>query len=155
MVRRLLIAFGLLFIAGAMLLYRIFSGVHAEHQHFEAAAWKSLRDSAELNDPGCVRGGMAIDLVNSGVLIGLSRMELLMKLGDASESKPDLISFALGQCHWDWKHSELAVLIDPSSRVTKVEIRVTHFEGVTPRPNPPLQRDASPASRLRAPELAR
>lgn len=146
MIRRFLIAFGLLIIAISLFLCWVFTGVHAEHQSSEYLAWKNSRDSAEMFDPGCIRGGMALDLGSSEVLIGLSKDELFMKLGAPSASQPDLISFALGQCHWDWQHSELAVHIDTSGRVAKAVIRVMPFEGRMP-PVSSLQQDTPQAGR--------
>lgn len=144
--KRLLTVLGLLlsFIA---LLYWFFTGIHAEHQNFDASVWMSLRESSEMNDPGCIRGGMAIHLVNEKVLLGLSKEELLVMLGSPSDSQPQLVSYALGQCHWDWKHSELAVRIDATGKVTDAEIRLTPFTVMTPQPNIPLQRDAPQAAR--------
>lgn len=107
----------------AVMVHSCFTSVQVERQSFDSASWKKLHDAALLNDPGCVRGGMALDLLKSKVLLGLRSEQVFAVLGRSETSEPEL-RFPLGQCHWDWKHSDLVVEFGPQRKVTSTEIRV-------------------------------
>lgn len=120
-----LLAVILVFFSGiAALVQWYLGGVHAQPEDFDSAVWKQRREAAGMNDPGCIRGGMALRLQSTAALAGLSREELVSILGQPDRSELHLLSFALGQCHWDWRHSELAIRLDSSGLANKVAVRV-------------------------------
>lgn len=127
MIKGILLVLGILLSCAVAFVYWSLTGFHAQRQPFEATRWIDLREYAEINDPGCIRGGMALDLIRSELLMGLSKDSLRATLGDPGLSQSGMASYALGQCRWDWRHSELAVHLGESGTVTGAEIRDTPF----------------------------
>lgn len=109
-------------LAVAAIGYRHISAVHAEPEPFNAQQWQERSDQTLLNDPGCVRGGMALTLVQSGGLPGLSKEKILEQLGQAEAGHATQLRYGLGQCHWDWRHSTLVVRFKPSGSVANASI---------------------------------
>lgn len=107
----------------AALVHWHLGGVHTQPEDFDSAVSKQRREAAVMNDPGCVRGGMAMRLQDTAALAGLSREQLVSILGQPDRSEPHLLTFALGQCHWDWRHSELAIWLDSSGLAENVAVR--------------------------------
>lgn len=127
MLKGILLVLGTLLSCIVAIIYWSSTAFHAQYEPFEVSRWIDLREYAEMNDPGCIRGGMALGLIRSDLLIGLSKDSLRATLGDPSLAQADVASYALGQCRWDWRHSELAVHLGESDRVTRAEIRDTPF----------------------------
>ena len=123
MIKRLGIVLGVLVCITGASFYWLLAGVRVESQPFDSLTWKQLYETSQLNDPGCVRGGMALNLIDSGALVGVSRATVLFALGEPDSSQQHLLTFGLGQCHWDWRHSELAVWLNAAGLVKSTEIR--------------------------------
>lgn len=84
---------------------------------FQRASWISgagvLRN---VGDPGCVRGAMALDLVDSNRLLGLSGEELTALLGPATYRGNDWM-YPLGQCSgFGWEDSALMIKLGSERR---------------------------------------
>lgn len=105
----------------ASFLYLNFTAMHEQEQPFDAAQWRGLSHEARLNDPGCVRGGMALFLLNNDSLDGLSVASVKELLGDADTVLANQFQYALGQCHWDWRHSSLVIILK-EGRVSQLSI---------------------------------
>lgn len=120
-----LVAFSILVCSLLLALYWHFTRVHAEEEAFESIRWKERHTAAQLNDPGCVRGGMAVSLVQSKTLVGKTKPELLALLGDHDKADKNKLLFNLGQCHWDWKHNALVIRMDPRGYVREATIEVS------------------------------
>lgn len=96
--------------------------VRAAEEPFDAGRWQRLREQVQLNDPGCVRGGMALALVRTDMLFRLTRAEVIARLGAPDEGAAETQRYGLGQCHWDWRHSALVVGFDSSGRADRVGV---------------------------------
>lgn len=141
MLKTLLLVLGTLLPCTVAIISWAFTGFHARHESFEDSRWVALREHADMYDPGCIRGGMALDLVRSEILIGLPKDALQATLVVPSFSQPDMASYALGQCSWDWRDSELAVHLDESGNVKRAEIRDTPYLVFAPHPGNSPSRD--------------
>jgi len=74
----------------------------------------------EPGDPGCVRGGMALDLIERKFLIGNLASDVTNLLGEPT-GKGNTWTYGLGQCSGlGWYNSELVVAFDRNSRVSTV-----------------------------------
>lgn len=107
----------------AVAAYTNFKTLHVEAEPFAANKWRDRQAQAQLNDPGCVRGGMALTLIQTDRLINLSRREVAALLGPSEGRSSDQFCYSLGQCHWDWEHSELLLFFDANGLVERAEIR--------------------------------
>lgn len=81
-----------------------------EAEPFSRDIWLQAADVAgAIGDPGCVRGAMALDLLNSKRLTGLSKVKVEHLLGKPAEFG-DGWSYSLGQCSgFGWSHSVLVL----------------------------------------------
>jgi len=84
-------------------------GVATARTPFLPSVWKEKADVyAQSSDPGCVRGGMALDLIASGLLIGKPRSAVARLLGEPSGTEEAGTYYELGQCSgWGWHDSVL------------------------------------------------
>jgi hypothetical protein len=123
MIKRIGIVLAVLVCITGASLYWLLAGVRVESQPFDSLTWKQLYETSQLNDPGCVRGGMALNLIDSGALVGAPREKVLFALGEPDSSQHHLLTFGLGQCHWDWRHSELVVWLNDEGLVQSTKIR--------------------------------
>jgi len=105
----------------ASFFYSNFTAMHEQERPFDAVQWRSLSQEARLNDPGCVRGGMALFLLDNDSLDGLSVASVKKLLGEADTVLANQLHYALGQCHWDWRHSSLVVIFN-DGKVSQVSI---------------------------------
>lgn len=123
MIARITVALILVIVIGGI--YLNFTAPHTEEQSFDSILWSKLKEEAMLNDPGCVRGGMALSLIRNERLTGLKKHEVVELLGEAtSASTITEFRYSLGQCHWDWKHSSMVVRFNASDVVTTTFIEV-------------------------------
>jgi hypothetical protein len=99
-------------------------GVEAERSPFSPAAWKEKGNVyAHSNDPGCVRGGMALDIVATKLLQGKSITEVKSLLGEPVGTKQEQFYYELGQCSgFGWDNSVLQVSFLNSQQVTNAVI---------------------------------
>lgn len=102
--------------------FRYVTSVHEPEESFVAEQWVSRRAQVQLNDPGCVRGGMALSLIRTGALLKLTHVEVVGLLGAPDEGAAEALRYGLGQCHWDWRHSLLVIRFGPTGRTSSVGI---------------------------------
>jgi hypothetical protein len=123
LIARYTIALILIIVIGGI--YLNFTAPHTEEHSFDSTLWSELKEESMLNDPGCVRGGMALSLIRNKRLTGLHISDVAELLGEANEpSTPTEFRYSLGQCHWDWKHSSMVVRFNVFSIVTNTFIEV-------------------------------
>lgn len=86
---------------------------------FVPSAWSASAELADgIGDPGCVRGGMALDLIDRERLMGMTAEEVSALLGTPMRFGLEW-TYALGQCSgYGWHHSGLVVRFNPANRVT-------------------------------------
>ena len=99
-------------------------GVEAERSTFSPAAWKEKANVyAHSNDPGCVRGGMALDIVATKLLQGKPITEVKSLLGEPDGTKEGLFYYELGQCSGHgWHNSILQVSFLNNQQVANASI---------------------------------
>jgi hypothetical protein len=102
--------------------FRYVTSAHEPEESFVAEQWVSRRAQVQLNDPGCVRGGMALSLIRTGALLKLTHVEVVGLLGAPDEGAAEALRYGLGQCHWDWRHSLLVIRFGPTGRTSSVGI---------------------------------
>ncbi|MCZ8252046.1 MAG: hypothetical protein O9318_06225 [Hylemonella sp.] len=93
---------------------------------FDAKAWKSAAPVyGASNDPGCVRGGMALTLIETELLAEKSPAAVTELLGEPERKSASSWRYQLGQCSgYGWSDSELWVDFDPDvSRVLRARFR--------------------------------
>ncbi|MFN7569841.1 MAG: hypothetical protein ACK5TK_00080 [Betaproteobacteria bacterium] len=113
-----------LFLLGFAALVHHYFAPGAERTAFNRDAWLAVRHLEGVGDPGCYRGGMALDLVKSGQLIGKGLAEVEATLGAPTSRTPTSWRYALGQCTgFGWEHSLLVVRFGSSPSVTEAHIR--------------------------------
>ena len=91
----------------------------ASAEPFDRSAWVARSELADgVGDPGCVRGGMALDLIDRERLIGMTAEEVSALLGTARRYGSEWI-YALGQCSgYGWHDSGLVLRFSHQDRVT-------------------------------------
>lgn len=99
-------------------------GTEAERTAFISAKWKERANVyAYSNDPGCIRGDMALDIIATDMLIGKTVTDTRALLGEPNKSSADALYYELGQCSgFGWYESELVVTLSKSQQVSKVKI---------------------------------
>lgn len=91
---------------------------------FSAAEWAKRRDIYSVSaDPGCVRGGMALDLMNRQLLAGLQDTQVATLLGAPDDQSHRSWRYELGQCSgFGWHSSQLVVTLSTAGSVDQVEL---------------------------------
>ena len=80
--------------------------------------------ASDVGDQGCIRGAMALDLVETKRAVGLAMADVAALLGTPARHGPEW-SYALGQCSgFGWSHSALVVRFDGGGR--SLEARFKH-----------------------------
>jgi len=99
-------------------------GVEAERTPFSAVAWKEKANLyAHSSDPGCVRGGMALDIVATNLLDGKPIPEVKSLLGEPDGAKGSTVYYELGQCSgFGWHNSVLQVNFSDKQQVINAVI---------------------------------
>lgn len=99
-------------------------GVEAERSSFSPTAWKEKANVyAHSNDPGCVRGGMALDIVATKLLQGKQIAEVKSLLGEPDGTKEGQFYYELGQCSGHgWHNSILQVSFLNNQQVANAAI---------------------------------
>lgn len=106
----------------ASLLALVTGGPRLQRLGFDTAAWKAAAGTvAATNDRGCVRGGMAVDLVEKRNLIGATGTEVVSLLGSPQDASGQW-SYDVGQCGTWWGQNALVLTFDANGRVRSVEL---------------------------------
>ena len=98
--------------------------VSAVRTSFASDIWQDNTNIyADSNDPGCIRGGMAIDLVETKLLRGKTISEVTYLLGDPIEASDQALHYELGQCSgFGWYNTLLSVSVNNNGEVSRASI---------------------------------
>ncbi|BCL74365.1 hypothetical protein JHS3_01010 [Jeongeupia sp. HS-3] len=98
--------------------------VEATAVAFDSAEWQKVSNVyAHNRDPGCVRGGMALDLLKSKQLNGKSPTEIEHFLGKPDRSYKSTYEYELGQCSGlGWHNSILRITVDDNGPALNADI---------------------------------
>jgi hypothetical protein len=95
--KTLLLLLGLCIVTGGWLTWD-YNQPSVDAQTFQQASWLSGAGVLEgIGGPGCVRGAMALDLIDSNRLIGMNSEEVRTLLGPSIEKGAAWV-YPLGQC---------------------------------------------------------
>ncbi len=121
----ILVALGIVASAGSLV--HSFNSFDAEPVAFRPDDWRKLQPDVESsNDPGCVLGGIANGLANSGLLNQKQEQFVIEQIGQPSRREGNRLVYAVGQCHgWGWHHSELVVHLSAEGTVLKTDFRAS------------------------------
>ena len=102
---------------------------------FDPAEWEQSALLDTSADPGCFRGGMALDLIDRKTLLGRTRPEVAALLGAPPSATSGLWLYPVGQCGLLWGHHALHVTFGPDAKVTRASleslpIRTAHVDEV-------------------------
>jgi hypothetical protein len=123
MLTKLLIGTAALITVAAAYAAWTFMGPSHPPETFSASEWAKRRDVyAVSNDPGCVRGGMALDLMDRQLLAGLQAAQVAALLGAPDHQAHRSWRYEIGQCSgFGWHSSQLVVKLGPTESVEHVE----------------------------------
>lgn len=121
----LIVAAGAVFTYAGFLTWSYHYGVEAERTPFSPAAWKERAAVyAHDSDPGCIRGGMALDIVATRLLDEKPLADVKALLGEPDDTDQSSVRYALGQCSgFGWHDSLLQVNLNGKQRVINAVIR--------------------------------
>jgi hypothetical protein len=111
---------GVAVLTGVAYVAWVVSSPTAKPLPFDPIQWKKSAALDLSNDPGCFRGGMALELANSKLLVGKTSSEVIALLGDASKVTAGVWSYSVGQCGFGWEHNELALTFGAEDKVAQV-----------------------------------
>ena len=116
----LLVALFLVLLAGGWLLWN-FKRPASPSLPFDPVAWRQpVAAAGASSDPACVRGGMALDLIDKDILRGKSGPQVAALLGAPDEQDPAHWTYHLGQCPgWGWNDSDLRLTFDEGNTQVK------------------------------------
>lgn len=89
---------------------------------FDSGIWLAAAELAEEDEPGCVRGGMALDIIERKLLAGKTATEVVRLLGNPTDTHGGW-SYALGQCSGGWSLNDMRLTFDDGARVAKASFR--------------------------------
>lgn len=100
-----------------------YSSPSCAREPFDQGRWlNSALSLAASNDPGCVRGGMAVDLLDRGALQNLSKRSVVELLGEPNSQHDTTYRYELGQCSgWGWQHSSLTLSFSSAGTVVRAD----------------------------------
>ena len=109
---------------GSYIAWSFHYGIEAERSAFSSTAWNDKANVyAHSNDPGCVRGGMALDIIATGLLQKKSLTEIKSLLGEPDGTMADGVYFELGQCSGlGWHNSILKIYFNKNQEFAKAAI---------------------------------
>lgn len=107
------------------LLWAFHYALDTEAERFEAHKWKERAGVYSVNnDPGCVRGGMALDLLKQKLLLGKALAEVYVLLGPPDKAENSSITYELGQCYGFGLYDTILIVgFDENKKVTQTNIK--------------------------------
>jgi hypothetical protein len=123
MILFVLLATGAMTVSIASLAWSYYFGVTSEAEPFSSSNWIELSNPYKItNDPGCVRGGMAVDLIQKEILKGKTTEQALEILGNPDHISDSTFSYELGQCSGLGWHNSILVIKFMSNSVHNLKI---------------------------------
>ena len=107
----LLLTIGAIVFFIAALTWSYYFDVTSGAEPFSSSNWVELSNPYKItNDPGCVRGGMALDLIQKEILKSKTKKQVSEILGTPDKISDSTFSYKLGQCSGlGWHHSILVI----------------------------------------------
>ena len=84
---------------------------------FDPVKWEQAALLDTTADPGCFRGGMALDLIDRKALSGKTSTEVASLLGAPPNASASSWLYPVGQCGFLWGHHDLQVTFGADAKV--------------------------------------
>jgi hypothetical protein len=118
-----LLAIGAIAVFIAGLTWSYYFDVASDTEPFSSSKWIELSSPYKnTNDPGCVRGGMALDLIEKEIIKGKTPKQVSETLGNPDKASGSTFSYELGQCSGLGWHSSILVIKFINNSVHKLTI---------------------------------
>ncbi len=117
------VAIGIITLA-SLLIWSFYFNIEAERTTFSPIEWKEKVDVyTHSNDPGCVRGGMALDIIATDTVHRMPINDVASLLGEPDGKKESNIFYELGQCSgFGWQSTILQVNFNNEGLATNAVI---------------------------------
>ena len=89
---------------------------------FDADRWAQSLQLDTTADPGCFRGGMALDLIQQRTLLGKREPDVVALLGSPSVVSSTMWLYPVGQCGFLWGHHALHLTFDTDGFVAEAKL---------------------------------
>lgn len=89
---------------------------------FDPVKWEQAALLDTTADPGCFRGGMALDLIDRKALSGMTSPEVVSLLGAPPNSSSGSWFYPVGQCGFLWEHYDLQVTFGADGKVKHADL---------------------------------
>lgn len=89
---------------------------------FDPVKWGQAALLDTSADPGCFRGGMALDLIDQKTLSGKISPEVVSLLGAPPHSSSGSWLYPVGQCGFLWGHHDLQVTLGADGKVKHADL---------------------------------
>ncbi len=115
--KKILVVAFMAIIAGCVYVAWLISQPTEKAQPFDRLKWGQSVLLDTSNDPGCFRGGMALDLIDRKTLTGKTGPEVVSLLGAPPSSSSGSWLYPVGQCGFLWGHHDLQVTFREDGKV--------------------------------------
>ena len=89
---------------------------------FDPVKWEQAALLDTTADPGCFRGGMALDLIDKKALSGKTSPEVAFLLGAPPKASSSSWLYPVGQCGFLWGHHDLQVTFGADGKVKHADL---------------------------------
>lgn len=119
----LLLTIGAIVFFIAALTWSYYFDVTSGAEPFSSSNWIELSNPYKItNDPGCVRGGMALDLIQKEILKSKTKKQVSEILGTPDKISDSTFSYKLGQCSGLGWHNSILVIKFMNNTVHNLKI---------------------------------
>jgi hypothetical protein len=116
-IKKIVVVTFAVFLAGCIYVAWVISQPTENPQPFDPVKWEQSVLLDTSNDPGCFRGGMALDLIDRKTLLGKTGPEVVSLLGAPPSASSGSWLYPLGQCGFLWGHHDLQVNFGADGKV--------------------------------------
>ncbi|USR41203.1 hypothetical protein L1F06_007150 [Ectopseudomonas hydrolytica] len=107
----------------AALTWSYYFDVISGAEPFSSSSWVERSNPYKItNDPGCVRGGMALDLIQKEILKSKTQKQVSEILGTPDKISDSTFSYELGQCSGLGWHNSILVIKFMNNSVHNLKI---------------------------------
>ncbi len=115
--RKIAVALFVAAFAGCVYVAWVISQPTENPRPFDPVKWEQAALLDTSGDPGCFRGGMALDLIDRKTLSGKTSPEVISLLGAPPNASSGSWLYPVGQCGFFWGHHDLQVTFGSDGKV--------------------------------------
>lgn len=120
--KKIVVATFAVIFAGCIYVASVISQPTENPRTFDPVKWEQAVLLDTSNDPGCFRGGMALDLIDRKTLSGKTGPEVVSLLGAPPSSSSGSWLYPVGQCGFLWGHHDLQVTFGADGKVKHADL---------------------------------